>query len=137
MLDAYHAGGAPAQLVMLPPVGIDGHYALTIAPQELIWPPVEEFRASLKLPTNIVVDLPPMPSLPAPPGVNSGCAALFRNYLDARVEAKAFAIIPSGHCGWDVTGPTLDMAKQTALDSCAQRGANCTLYAVGQALVAR
>ena len=137
MLNAYRAGGAPARLVMLPPVGIDGHYALTIAPLELIWPPVEEFLASLTLPTKIVVDLPPMPSLPPPPGVDSGCAALFRNYLDARVEAKAFAINPSGHCGWDVTGPTIEMAKQAAIDSCAQRGVNCTLYAVGQSVVAR
>jgi dienelactone hydrolase len=136
MLDAYHTGGAPAQLVMLPPVGVDGHYALAIAPPELIWPPIEKFLASLKLPTKIVVDLPPMPSLPPPPGVNSGCAAGFRSYLDARVEAKAFATNPSGHCGWDVAGPTVEMAEQAALDSCAQRGANCTLYAVGQSLVA-
>jgi len=136
MLDAYRAGGAPARLVMLPPVGTDGHDALTIAPLELIWPPVEEFLTSLKLPTKIVVDLPPMPSLPPPPGVNSGCAALFRNYLDARVEAKAFAISLDGHCGWDVTGPTIEMAKQAAVGSCAQRGANCTVYALGRSLVA-
>ena len=138
MLDAYRPGGAPARLVMLPPVGIDGHYALTIAPLELIWPPVEEFLASLTLPTKIVVE-PASDAVTCllTPGVDPGCAALFRNYLDARVEAKAFAINPSGHCGWDVTGPTIEIAKQAAIDSCAQRAVNCTLYAVGQSVVPR
>jgi dienelactone hydrolase len=50
MFDAYRRGGAPAQLVILPPVGTDGHFALTMAPSDVIWPPVETFLASLRLP---------------------------------------------------------------------------------------
>jgi len=51
MFDAYRSGGAPAQLVMLPPVGRDGHMALPTAPLGVIWPPMAAFLASLHLPT--------------------------------------------------------------------------------------
>jgi hypothetical protein len=49
MFDAYHAEGAPAQLVMLPPAWPDGHTALQTAPLDVIWPPVEAFLTSLHL----------------------------------------------------------------------------------------
>ncbi|HXP02976.1 MAG TPA: CocE/NonD family hydrolase [Stellaceae bacterium] len=55
MFEAYTAGGAPAQLEMLPPVGTDGHTALELAPRELIWGPVDAFLASLNLPTQLVI----------------------------------------------------------------------------------
>jgi dienelactone hydrolase len=51
MLAAYTGAGAPARLVVLPPVGDNGHMAITMAPQEVIWPPVAAFLASLHLPT--------------------------------------------------------------------------------------
>jgi dienelactone hydrolase len=53
MFAAYTGAGAPARLVMLPPVGSgnDGHMAIKTAPHELIWPPVAAFLASLHLPT--------------------------------------------------------------------------------------
>ena len=136
MFEAYTAAGAPARLVMLPPVGDDGHSALTAAPK-LIWPPVETFLASLGLPTTTVVSLPPLPALPAPPGLNDSCAAGFRDYVTVRNEAKAFAINPEGHCGWIFSAVSVDEAKRIAMESCAKRAANCVLYAVGQSLATR
>jgi dienelactone hydrolase len=53
MLAAYTGAGAQARLVILPPIGsgTDGHMAIKTAPQEIIWPPVAAFLASLNLPT--------------------------------------------------------------------------------------
>jgi dienelactone hydrolase len=53
MLAAYTRAGAPARLVILPPVGSgsDGHMAIKTAPHEMIWSPVAAFLASLNLPT--------------------------------------------------------------------------------------
>jgi len=130
---AYTAGGAPAQLKMLPPVGADGHTALSAAP-DLIWPLVDGFLASLRLPTQIVVQLPELPSLPAPPGMSAGCQAAFGKYVAARTDAKAFAISPQGHCGWQLGARSPEEARQSALGECAKRGTGCALYAVGQSL---
>jgi hypothetical protein len=136
MFAAYTDAGAPARLVMLPPVGSDGHGALRIAPQELLWPPVESFLGSLSLPIRTVIDLPPLSPLPAPAGLNATCAAGFRAYAEARVDAKAFAANPEGHCGWQIGADTLDMARESALAACSRRADDCRLYAAGQALAA-
>jgi dienelactone hydrolase len=131
---AYTASGAPAQLVMLPPVGGDGHGALFAAPREVLWPPIEAFLASLRLPTDVATQLPQMAPLAQPLGLTAGCVAGFANYVAARTEAKAFAINPEGHCGWMFSAPSPDEAKRVAMSECAKRAANCALYAVGQSL---
>jgi dienelactone hydrolase len=132
---AYTAGGAPAQLVTLPPVGADGHSALQTAP-ELVWPPVEAFLAARGLPAQVVIELPPLAQLPPPPGVSAACLTGFRKYVEERTDAKAFATGPGGHCGWQTAGETPELAKQSAMTECDKRGAGCALYAVGQALAA-
>nr|WP_283949717.1 alpha/beta hydrolase [Limobrevibacterium gyesilva] len=135
MFDAYVAGGAPARLEMLPPFRADGHTLLAAGHATLWWPAVEPFLASLLLPTKVVVDLPPLPDLPAPPFVRGAtCRAGFADYVTARTEAKAFAVNPDGACGWAYTARTADEAKQTALRNCNRNGAGCALYAVGHAL---
>jgi hypothetical protein len=75
-----------------------------------------------------------MPPLSPPPGTTAVCQTGFGNYLAARTEAKAFAVNPQGHCGWQLGGQSPEDAKQTAMSECAKRGAGCALYAVGQAL---
>ncbi|HEV2188786.1 MAG TPA: alpha/beta fold hydrolase [Stellaceae bacterium] len=137
MFEAYRRAGAPAQLVMLPPIGTDGHFALTIAPSEVVWPPVETFLTLLHLPVDKVMELPPMALLAQPPGLTAACVAGFGNYVAARTDAKAFAINPEGHCGWIFSASSPDEAKRVAMSECAKRGANCALYAVGQSLAAQ
>jgi dienelactone hydrolase len=134
MFDAYTKGGAPAQLRLLPPYGSDGHLLLETGPIDLWWPTVVAFLASQNLPTELVVDLPPMPSLTVPQ-LNTLCSSFFSDYLAARTDAKAFAINPEGHCGFSIAGRTADEAKAQAMKYCSSRWIDCSLYAVGHRLV--
>lgn len=136
MFEAYTAAGAPAELRILPPFGTDGHLLLTAGPADLWWPAVEPFLASLHLPTSLAVELPPPSPLP-PPQVNDTCAGLFRDYVAARTDAKAFAVNPEGHCGMTVTARSLEDAREDALRLCGSRWRDCRLYAAGQALAER
>ncbi len=134
MFEAYTKGGAPAQLRLLPPYGADGHLLLETGPIDLWWPTVVAFLASQNLPTELVVDLPPMPSLTVPQ-LNTLCSSFFSDYLAARTDAKAFAINPEGHCGFSIAGRTADEAKAQAMKFCSSRWIGCSLYAVGHRLV--
>jgi dienelactone hydrolase len=136
MFASYVAAGAPARLEMLPPSGADGHRVLVDAPN-LWWPPIAAFLASLKLPTEVVVELPLPPPLASPPALNCACYDYFRNYVAARIDAKAFAVNPDGHCGYSVAARSLDEAKDEAMRWCRDRWPDCKLYAAGQELVAR
>jgi dienelactone hydrolase len=131
MFDAYTAAGAPAQLLMLPPYGKDGHLLLTAGSSDLWWPQVASFLASLHLPTSVEVQLPP-PSPVAPPQVNDACVGFFRDYVAARTDAKAFVVNPEGHCGFNVTARSLDEAKAEAMKLCSDKWSDCRLYAAGQ-----
>jgi dienelactone hydrolase len=136
MFEAYTSAGAPAQLQMLPPFGNDGHLLLIAGSVDLWWPPVESFLALLHLPTSLAVELPPPAPLP-PPKVIDACAGLFRDYVAARTDAKAFAVNPEGHCGLSVTARSLDEAREEAMKLCSGRWTDCKLYAAGQELVER
>jgi dienelactone hydrolase len=135
MFEAYRAGGAPAQLQMLPPFGSDGHDLITRAPAETWLPAVEAFLAGLALPTVPIVALPPPPELPPPPNVVAVCQKVFANYLAYRNEAKAFATTPRGGCGAG-EGRTIDEARDNAMADCEANthSAPCRLYAIGQHL---
>jgi dienelactone hydrolase len=135
MFDAYAAGGAPAQLQMLPPFGSDGHDLITTAPANAWLPTVEPFLAALALPSTPVIALPPPPELPSPPGAVAVCAKVFTDYLAYRSDAKAFAVTPRGGCGGGI-GRTIDEARDNALAECKAntRGGACRLYAIGQRL---
>jgi hypothetical protein len=135
MFDAYRAGGAPAQLQMLPAFGSDGHDLVTRAAAETWLPSVEPFLAGLALPTVPVITLPPPPDLPPPPSALPVCQEAFIGYLAYRSEAKAFATAPRGGCGAGI-GRTIDEARDNAIAACAAntRGGSCRLYAIGQRL---
>jgi dienelactone hydrolase len=134
MFDAYTAAGAPAQLIMLPPFGTDGHLLLTAGSTDLWWPHAETFLTSLHLPTSLAIELAPPSPLPQPQ-VNSACIGVFGDYVAAPTDAKAFAVNPEGHCGISITARSLDDAKVEAMKFCSGRWSDCKLYAVGQALV--
>ena len=135
MFEAYAAAGAPAQLQVLPPFGVEGHPMPVTGPAELWWPSVESFLNGLHLPTSLVVELPPPAAIPAPAPLNAACTNYFDYYVKAHTDIKAFAWNREGHCS-SVTSVarTIDDAKETAMRQCVDAWKECSLYAVGQAL---
>ena len=135
MFEAYVASGAPAQLQVLPPFGVEGHPMLVMGPAELWWPSVASFLNGLHLPTSLVVELPPQAAIPAPEPLNAACTNYFDYYVKARTDIKAFAWNREGHCS-SVTAVsrTIDEAKRVAMRQCTDAWKECSLYAVGQAL---
>lgn len=135
MFDAYVASGAPAQLQILPPFGVDGHAMVPMGPADFWWPAVESFLNQLRLPTSVLVELPPPTPIPAPTPLNAACAGYFDSYVKAWTDAKAYAWNREGHCT-SVTAAqrTVDDAKTEAMRQCVAAWKECSLYAVGQAL---
>jgi hypothetical protein len=64
--------------------------------------------------------------------VVGACAGVFRDYVTARTHAKAFAVNPDGHCGFNIAARTLDEAKDEALKLCSGHWPDCKLCAAGQ-----
>jgi dienelactone hydrolase len=135
MFDAYVASGATAQLQVLPPYGVEGHAILPMGPADIWWPVVESFLNQLRLPTSVLVELPPRTLIPAPTPLNAACAGYFDSYVKAWTDAKAYAWNREGHCT-SVTAAqrTVDDAKNEAMRQCVAAWKECSLYAVGQAL---
>ncbi|MBK3664328.1 alpha/beta hydrolase [Bradyrhizobium diazoefficiens] len=135
MFDAYVASGAPAQLQVLRPFGVDGHALVPMGPAGIWWPAVESFLNQLRLPTSLVVELPPPAVIPPPVPLNAACAGYFDAYVKAWTDAKAYAWNRDGHCS-SVTSTqrTVDEAKSEAMRQCVAAWKECSLYAVGQAL---
>jgi pimeloyl-ACP methyl ester carboxylesterase len=135
MFDAYVASGAPAQFQVLPPFGVDGHAMVPMGPADLWWPAVESFLNRLKLPTSLVVELPPPAVIPAPTPLNAACTLYFDAYVKAWTDVKAYAWNREGHCS-SVTSAerTVEDAKSEAMRQCVAAWKECSLYAVGQAL---
>ncbi|MEH2492996.1 alpha/beta hydrolase family protein [Bradyrhizobium sp. AZCC 2230] len=135
MFDTYVASGAPAQLQVLPPFGVDGHAVVPMGPADFWWPAVESFLNQLLLPTSVLVELPPPAPIPPPTPLNAACTTYFDAYVKAWTDAKAYAWNRDGHCS-SVTSTqrTVDEAKNEALRQCVAAWKECSLYAVGQAL---
>ncbi|OKO83519.1 hypothetical protein AC629_22525 [Bradyrhizobium sp. NAS80.1] len=135
MFDAYVASGAPAQLQVLPPFGVDGHAMVPMGPADIWWQAVESFMSKLRLPTSLIVELPPPAAIPAPTPLNVACTGYFDAYVKAWTDVKAFAWNRDGHCS-SVTSTqrTVDDAKNEAMRQCVAAWKECLLYAVGQAL---
>ncbi len=81
MFEAYVASGAPAQLQVLPPFGVEGHAEVAVGPVELWWPSVGSFLSGLHLPTSMMVELPALASIPNP--LNAACTMYFNYYVVA------------------------------------------------------
>ena len=134
MFDAYVASGAPAQLQVLPPFGVDGHAVVPMGPADFWWAAVESFLNQLRLPTSVLVELPSPASIPAPEPLNAACASYFDAYVKAWTDAKAYAWNRDGHCSSATSMRTVDDAKNEAMRQCVAAWKECSLYAVGQAL---
>ncbi|WP_128925889.1 dienelactone hydrolase family protein [Bradyrhizobium guangxiense] len=135
MFAAYGAGGAPAELQVLPPFGSNGHNTVMLAPADHWFPSVEPFLERLGLPTKTVIEAPLFAALPIPPGAVAACQGAFADYLANPDDAKAFAVSTRGHCGTGF-GRTAVEAREPAVMKCKinSRGEDCRLYAVGQKL---
>lgn len=134
MFAAYVASGAPGQLQVLPPFGVEGHAMLMMGPAELWWPSVESFLNGLHLPTSVMVELPAPAAIPAPNPLNAACTNYFDFYVKAHTDIKAFAWNREGHCSSVTTRRTIDEAKEEAMRQCTEAWKECSLYAVGQSL---
>ena len=134
MFDAYVAAGAPAQLQVLPPFGVDGHAMVPMGPADFWWAAVESFLNQLRLPTSVLVELPPPAPIPAPTPLNTACTTYFDAYVKAWTDAKAYAWNRDGHCSSATSFRTVDDAKSEAMHQCVAAWKECSLYAVGQAL---
>jgi dienelactone hydrolase len=134
MFAAYAASGAPGQLQVLPPFGVEGHAMLAMGPVELWWPSVEGFLNGLQLPTAVTVELPAMAAIPAPSPLNAACTNYFDYYVKAHTDTKAFAWNRDGHCSSVTTKRTVDQAREEAMRRCTEAWKECSLYAVGQSL---
>ncbi|MGY0573785.1 dienelactone hydrolase family protein [Bradyrhizobium sp. RDM12] len=135
MFAAYSAGGAPAQLHVLPPFGSNGHDTVVLAPADTWFPSVAPFLEKLGLPTKTIIEAPFFAELPIPPEAVAACQKAFADYLANPDDAKAFAVSTRGHCGTGFGRTALD-AREPALMKCKinSRGEDCRLYAVGQRL---
>lgn len=138
MLLAYTAGGAPARLQILPPLGTDGHDLIIRGEPESWLTAVEPFLAELKLPTAVTVDLPVPAQLPSPPGLSPECQKMFARYATLRSDAKAFAVDDKGGCGLAPASRTAVEAREKAVAECQSSASEtgCHVYAVGQRIVA-
>ncbi len=135
MFAAYSAGGAPAQLHVLPPFGSNGHDTVALAPADTWFPFVEPFLEKLSLPTKTVIEAPFFAELPIPPGAIAPCQKAFADYLSNPDDAKAFAVSTRGGCGTGFGRLGVE-AREPALMKCKinTRGGDCRVYAVGQKL---
>ncbi|MGY4350385.1 hypothetical protein ACVWXM_006878 [Bradyrhizobium sp. GM7.3] len=138
MLLAYTAGGAPARLQILPPLGTDGHDLIIRGEPESWLTAVEPFLAELKLPTAVTVDLPVPAQLPSPAGLSPECQKMFARYATLRSDAKAFAVDDKGACGLAPASRTAVEAREKAVAECQSSASEtgCHVYAVGQRIVA-
>jgi dienelactone hydrolase len=134
MFGAYVASGAPGQLQVLPPFGVEGHSVLPMGPAELWWSSVEGFLNGLRLPTSVTVELPAMAAIPAPSPLNATCTSYFDYYVKAHTDIKAFAWNRDGHCSSVITRRTIEEAKEEAMRRCTEAWKECSLYAVGQSV---
>ncbi|MEZ2147849.1 alpha/beta hydrolase [Bradyrhizobium sp. DN5] len=135
MFDAYVSSGAPAQFQILPPFGVDGHAMVPMGPADIWWPAVENFLNRLRLPTSLVVELPPPAAIPAPTPLNAACTIYFDAYVKAWTDIKAYAWNREGHCSSITSNQrTVDDAKTEAMRQCVAAWKECSLYAVGQTL---
>jgi dienelactone hydrolase len=125
---AYVAGGAPAEFVMEPPFGEDGH-SLYAGAQNRWWPLVDGFLRRHSLPTWSPATL----TLNGAGAGNGRLKEAFERYLAGPGE-KAMAITETGAFGWATGRSTTGQARADALDFCRRNSnAECRLRFVNLA----
>jgi dienelactone hydrolase len=130
LFDAYRAKRAPAELVVTPPFGVDGHRLFSGGPAELWWPIVAPFLAARHLPIDVVWPRVPMP-VDAPPELPEAGQRAFVDYLASEGVEKAFAV-GGPAWGWAGGQRTRAEAVQKAIEHCASHAKSpCRAWAIG------
>jgi len=124
MRAAFTASGADLKLVLLEPIGEDGHTGLgSIAGRARWLAELDIFLRSRNLPTWPLSNVEfVLQKLQWPPSLHNYVQA----YLTAPGE-KALARTPGTQNASYRTAPTLDDARKFALDACQQKGEHCTV----------
>ncbi|HEY1932215.1 MAG TPA: CocE/NonD family hydrolase [Acetobacteraceae bacterium] len=133
MFAAYISGGAPAEFFAAPAYGSEGHMLIQAADAASWWTRVGAFLDKQHLPSQSMIDLPPVTLLP-PPNAPERIRAAFANYAASRGYEKAFAVSTDGHYGTANGRRSREDATAGALDNCRKYGTGCTVYAVGDTL---
>lgn len=121
MFQAYRAGGAPAELVMLPPFRDDGHRLFVDGVER--WRPVlDGMLHRLGMPAT-----PPRAVPASPPGLTEHAKAAFRAYASAPQPNKSFALGPRGAFAWRADAQPIDGIRQEALALCLQHDPGCAV----------
>ncbi len=121
MLKAFTDGGGNAALVVLPPVGRNGHAVFAQGTQA--WAdPVDKFLTRLGLPSGIKI-APPRQYPPLAIGPNGHRA--FGQYQATAMPFKAFAVSGAGGFAWAASTTSLDEARHEALKLCQRNAPAC------------
>ena len=128
---AYSENGAPGALFIAPDYGLDGHTMIGSPDETIWWSRVAAFLTPLRLPTNPVVSLPPLPELAAPAPLEDAGKHEFVAYEQSRADEKAFATDLDGHFGVAYGQRTRTDAARAAVKDCERVPRTCAVYAIG------
>jgi dienelactone hydrolase len=135
--ERFAAGGAPAEYVLQPQFGDDGHFLFSELTGVRHWlPAVERFLAANGVPfERLDNDHAGTQDLLAakPPYIQSeACTGLYRVFLESPAQ-RAYAVSSDGHCGF---AGGIENARAEALRLCGNMTEMpCELYAEGEAVV--
>jgi dienelactone hydrolase len=137
--ERFLAGGAPAEYVLAPQFGDDGHFVFADLVGVRRWlPVVERFLAANGVPFERLDSAQPAKqtlfAVAAPYAMSEACRGLYRVFLEAP-GPRAYAVSPDGHCGF---ASGVANARDVAIRQCGGVAAQpCELYADGEAVVWR
>jgi dienelactone hydrolase len=134
--DAFAAGGGKVTFIDAPAFGKDGHFLFSVDSVSAWTPYVDNFLRAQNLPSRATATTSISASvgaLPTPPQLNEGGRNEFLQYI-SHAPHKAFAVAPNGAFGWRSQRATATEASRAALEACSQYSAQCSLYAVDDAL---
>jgi dienelactone hydrolase len=123
MFAAFRNSGAPAELIIAPPYGRDGHDLIFGQP---LWrDAVYDFLKRNHLPFAAHV-------LPPPPQATAEMAQAFADYLATPDYEKAFVVGTGGYYGWASGYASVEDAVAAAREECGKK--HCGVYAIDDTL---
>lgn len=134
MHTAFTAAGGRAEFIDAAAFGEDGH---SLFPRGIaIWTPmVDEFLRAQNLGRRDLLPPPSLAAIPPPPSLSEKGRAAFADYL-ASGPHKVFAVSPRGAWSFRTGMRSAEEARAKALENCAKRAPDCSVYAVDDALTA-
>jgi dienelactone hydrolase len=127
--EAFTNGGGKAEFIKAPPFDRDGH-ALFGGNIPGWTPYVDGF---LKKQDLVLRDkplaLPPRANIDPPKQLNEAARKSFERFLDSPPH-RAFAVSPKGHYGWRAGRRTVEDARKSAIERCAEHDEGCVIFVV-------